>query len=268
MTLKETILYFLKMPALQPLWEKTHRLSLIGMNYWGGNDLYSSGEIKVIEYVYKKLLTNSKTSFTIFDVGANVGKYCKCLVELAPKNKKIQLHCFEPSKKTFEKLASASLSNTFIQISYNNFGLSDVAESKELYSSSDTATIASLYNTKDKLGKFKEEYKEEIVLKTIDDYCEQGQISHIDFLKIDVEGHEISTLKGATKMIAAKAISYIQFEFGDCNIASKTYMRDFFDLLPQYNIYRILPNGMRHIKNYSEDIEIFATSNFLAVLKQ
>lgn len=269
MSLKNTALYILKLSFLQFFWEKIHRLSLIGMNYWGGNDLFSSGEINVIQYVYKELLSrkSKQNTLQVFDVGANVGKYCRFLIDLAPQSKQLHIHCFEPSKKTFEKLSSVSTSHSNIKIYHNNFGLSDTSEEKELYSSSETATIASLYNTRDKASIFKEEYKEIIELKTIDEYCVTNSITHIDFLKIDVEGHEISTLKGAKKMLETSAIHYIQFEFGECNIASKTYMKDFFDILPQYNIYRILPNSIRKIKHYSEDIEIFATSNFLAVLK-
>ncbi|WP_445778772.1 hypothetical protein [Shewanella sp.] len=44
-------------------------------------------------------------------------------------------------------------------------------------------------------------------------------------IKIDIEGHELSVLKvfGA----AIEATKVIQFEFGDCNIDTRTYFQDF-----------------------------------------
>jgi hypothetical protein len=38
-------------------------------------------------------------------------------------------------------------------------------------------------------------------LQTLDDYCEKNEIDKIDFIKIDVEGHEYKTLAGGMKTI-------------------------------------------------------------------
>lgn len=266
MPLKKTILSFIKLPIFQPIWEKTHRYSLIGMNYWGGCNVNESGEISVIKLIYNKL--NKQNEIVIFDVGANVGKYLEILVSLAPNNKNVHIHCFEPSKNSFKILSSKQFANNKIKAYYNNFGLSNSSETKELFSSSKTATIASLYNLRSPENDFKQEYSEQVHLSTISDYCQQNKITAIDFLKLDIEGHELNALHGALDMINSNAIKHIQFEFGNCNIDSKSYMRDFFDILQNnYHLYRILPNGIRLINSYSEDLEIFATSNFLAILK-
>jgi hypothetical protein len=67
-------------------------------------------------------------------------------------------------------------------------------------------------------------------------------------------------------MIASGAIDWIQFEFGRCNIDSRTYLRDFFGLLnSHYVIYRLLRNGFRPIRHYHETYEIFTTTNFIAI---
>ncbi len=70
-------------------------------------------------------------------------------------------------------------------------------------------------------------------------------------------------------MIEEKKIRFIQFEFGPCNIDSRTYFRDFYDLLNEnYSLYRIAANGLRAITRYTTDCEVFATSNFLAELRR
>ena len=69
-------------------------------------------------------------------------------------------------------------------------------------------------------------------------------------------------------MISDKKINFIQFEFGGCNIDSRTYFQDFFYLLnDNYTIYRDLKNGLFEMPVYKETYEIFITINFLAVAK-
>ena len=66
-------------------------------------------------------------------------------------------------------------------------------------------------------------------------------------------------------------IKALTFEFGSGNVNSRTFFRDFWDLLNPlgYKIYRILPSSrMMPIKEYYEDCEYFrGVSNYLAVLQ-
>jgi len=109
---------------------------------------------------------------------------------------------------------------------------------------------------------------EAIKLTTIDAYCAENQIERIHFLKLDIEGHELNALNGAKKMIKDNRIDFIQFEFGGCNIDSRTYFQDFYYFLKDnYTIYRILKDGIYELSNYKEIYEIFITTNFLAIKK-
>lgn len=97
---------------------------------------------------------------------------------------------------------------------------------------------------------------------------QREKIRNIDFLKIDVEGDELNVLYGASNMLEMRGIKAIQFEFGGTHIDSRTYFRDFWNLLsPQYDIYRVIQNGLHRICKYTELLEIFACQNFLAILK-
>jgi len=61
----------------------------------------------------------------------------------------------------------------------------------------------------------------------------------------------------------------VQFEFGEANIDSRTYFRDFHQLLgTDYDLYRIVPDGLQPLAGYSAELEIFATINYLAELKR
>ena len=107
---------------------------------------------------------------------------------------------------------------------------------------------------------------EQVQVQTIDDFCEAKRIDRIDFLKLDVDGHELSALRGAQRMLTAGLISMIQFEFGPANIYSRTYFYDFWSLLSNmYDIYRIIPKGIAPISHYGEHLETFLTTNYLAL---
>jgi hypothetical protein len=130
------------------------------------------------------------------------------------------------------------------------------------------STISSLHNLKADRLKNRDVITNQVELETIDEFCINNQIKEIDLLKIDIEGHELIALKGAINMLKALKINYIQFEFSEFNIESKTYFRDFYNLLcSNYNIYRVVKNGLYLIGNYNENLEVFQTSNFIAELK-
>jgi hypothetical protein len=111
---------------------------------------------------------------------------------------------------------------------------------------------------------------EQIFTQTIDFYCSQNDIPHIDLLKLDIEGHELAALRGAELMLRNKAIEVITFEFGGANIDSRTYFHDFylFFEMHQMTLFRITPSGYLHpLKAYQEIYEQFTTTNFLATKK-
>jgi hypothetical protein len=128
--------------------------------------------------------------------------------------------------------------------------------------------VASLHQIHQPHEEFKEEYTEKVSIDTIDFFCVKNEIKRIDYLKLDIEGHEYKALLGAKRMLAEKRITFIQFEFGECNIDSRTFFRDFYNLLnDNYNFYRIVSNGITRINEYTTDLETFATINYLAEMK-
>lgn len=103
---------------------------------------------------------------------------------------------------------------------------------------------------------------------TLDAYAKQAGVSRIDLLKMDIEGHELHALGGAAGLLGAGAVRVLTFEFGSANVNSRTFFRDFWDLLTGcgYRIERIIPGGgTLPIRRYTEELEYFrGATNYVA----
>ena len=244
---------------MQGFYETLFRLALKGMNYGNGGDFKESGELNVLNYIQNKF--KHEKSFTLFDVGANIGNYSKVLADFFGKTAIV--HAFEPSSFTFEKLRENTAGRSGIIT--NNFGFSDYDDKVLLYTNKEASGLASVYQRNLAQMSISMEKSEEILLFTADNYCLENNINRIHLLKIDVEGHELNVLKGAAKLLSDGAVEFIQFEFGGTNIDSKTYFRDFYNLLKdRYRLYRIVKDGLYEVKQYKITQEVFVSTNYLA----
>jgi hypothetical protein len=107
----------------------------------------------------------------------------------------------------------------------------------------------------------------EVALTTLDQYCDEQGIPGIDFIKIDTEGNELEVLRGGQKRIECGLLPLIQFEFNEMNVVSRSFLRDFYQLLKSYEFFRLMPSGLLPLGSYSPRHEIFAFQNILAVRK-
>lgn len=240
----------------QPFYQKLHSLSLRGLNY----GMVDSGEEEVLKRVSLRM-AKSKKPLVLFDVGANIGKYALTLLKTFPESSNI--YGFEPSKKTFEELKR----NLGVHdVKLFNIGFGEKKEHINLYSIGENTTLASAYQRES--NENETVHVEQIEISTIDAFCKNHNIDKIDFLKVDVEGYEINVFKGASEMFKNNKINTIQFEFGGTQIEPRVFIRDFYSLFsPNYNLFRILKDGLEPIKKYNERLENFSYSNYLAVLK-
>ena len=261
--MRQQILKIFRSAKFQPFWVKLHHISLIGMNYFGGASLNHSGEISALSLMKKKL--EEKEQIVIFDVGANSGEYSLLSYKFFGQNSLI--HAFEPSVYAFKQLENKT--SDFSEIKIHKLGIGTEKETLQLFSSGKGRTTASVYNLAYSINDFRAEFTESIDVTSIDSFCQENNISFIDILKIDIEGHELAALKGARNMIESNSVNFIQFEFGKCDIDSKVFFRDFYDILvSKYKIYRIVSDGLFEISDYDSSLEVFHTANFLAEKRQ
>lgn len=244
---------------IQYLIEKLLRYS------YGGGNIQTSGELDALKYVCNRLNSHAVgQELVLFDVGANVGNYSLVMSKYFAEP--YHIYAFEPLNSTFHMLEERISVNPFIKC--YNFGFSSEEISMPIYTNASGSGMSSVYQRR--LDHFGLNLGESVECKfsTIDNFCAANHLDRLNFLKIDVEGHELSVLKGAQKMIENGQIDFIQFEFAGCNIDSRTFFQDFWYLLKdKYSLYRIYPHGLYPIKKYTELCEIFICTNYLAELK-
>ncbi len=203
----------------------------------------------------------SNQSMLFIDIGANVGHYSQMIIKYCEKStQKYFIHAFEPVNQTFDQL-SQNLSKQE-NIILNQIGISDRNEELSIYTNTNHNSLSSIYQ-RDIQGQTYE--KELIKVITLDSYCAENNIHNIDFLKIDIEGHELAAFLGMKNLLEQKKIKAIQFEYGGANIDSRTFLKDFFLFFNSlgYSIYKIMPNNIEK-RNYHPSMENFNYANYVA----
>ncbi len=226
-----------------------------------------SGSSSLGSEVKAALRFMSGQDLIVFDVGANKGDWTAELVRRA--GPRIRRVCqFEPSPHNIALLTERFKDDR--RVSLVPHAASDRKGEAELFSDVPGSGAASLY--KRRLDHFGIVLDKSARVRTvsIDDFIAEQKIRKVDFMKMDIEGHELAALAGAQHALKAGVISALSFEFGGANIDSRTYFQDFWYFLTPlgFDIFRILPGGgVVRVQRYSEMLEIFRTSNYLAVLR-
>ncbi|MDD2714780.1 MAG: FkbM family methyltransferase [Candidatus Wallbacteria bacterium] len=244
--------FFNLLPQRSCLLYRASKKYLDRYNNDNNDDMQSNGELAFLKQEL------SVDTGIVFDVGANVGDWAKLALEI---NSKISLHCFEPSSATFDILKNNSFPpNVFL----NNVGLGDTSGELELQIAGEGSGANSIYQRRGVLDNIK--FKaEKITVLTLDDYCSTHNLKQIDFLKIDVEGHELAVFKGMREMLKKGQVKVIQFEYGGSYLDARIQLGDIWELFSSldYSFYKIFPAGPERILKYSQDLETFQYSNWV-----
>ncbi len=203
----------------------------------------------------------------ILDIGANVGNYSRLIREF---NADAVIHAFEPHPETFKQLKSVSKQ---LNVQAFNCAVSDIAGMQKLFDyvpveGSHGSEHASLLQNVIENMHGAESASWDVETTTVDQFVEQQAIRHINLIKIDVEGNELRVLQGATKTIGKNMVDLIQFEFNETSMIDRVFLKDFYELLPNYDFFRMLPDGLVAMGSYVTLLsEIFAYQNIVAQRK-
>jgi hypothetical protein len=201
---------------------------------FGNGDCNTNGELSFFNSIKDKC-------DIIFDVG--------CRSDTLMLNATCSVHYFDPVETFINELKLQPNINS--QSFFNSFGLSNVNSVSEYYSCYQSfhnrsgTGISPQYN----------DITTPVLLnvKKGCDYIKEQNISKIDFLKIDTEGHEFSVIKGFEDSI--KIVKVIQFEYGGCFLDSNVKLFDLVTHLKNNNFSKfsyLADEGLVEITNFED----------------
>ena len=156
----------------------------------------------------------------IFDVGAHRGETALKYRGLFPD---ATIHCFEPFRVSFDVLEGALAGDTRVHTHCLALGAS--AGRGTLHSNRSAATN-SLLQTDARAGSYwggellATDAKVEVPITTLDAFCAERSIKHLDILKLDVQGTEFEVLEGGADLLREQAIDLVYLEM----IVAPTYV--------------------------------------------
>lgn len=126
----------------------------------------------------------------VLDIGANIGFYTTRLSRLVGAAGRV--HSFEPDATNFRHLSSAAC--MLPNVSLNNKAVGRESGQLKLYLSDSLNVDHRTYEP--------EMYDSVLTVDvtSIDDYL-LGQDGHVDFIKMDIQGHEMEAVAGMSKML-------------------------------------------------------------------
>lgn len=246
-------------PAFERFNLLLNRLSLSGLGILNYENSCLSGE----KLFLKDYLSNLSKG-VVLDIGANIGRYSREILSINPS---LRVYAFEPHPHSYLQLAANIAHPNFYAI---NAAVGNQAGSLTLfdYECDDGSSHASLHRQVIEEIHQKKSISHQVKVIRLDSYLKEQGIDDIKLIKIDTEGNEFVVLQGLSSYLLSGKIQAIQFEFNEMNTISRVFFKDFWDLMPNYDFYRLLPTGMLPINKYDPlKCEIFAYQNIVAIRK-
>jgi FkbM family methyltransferase len=173
-----------------------------------GYDLHrisSDGDLGRDPFRDMRKLSAGGRKLVVFDVGANVGQSVDRFRETLDDP---MIHSFEPEPATFAELRRRKGDVPGLHL--NNFALGSKRGTAELNRNTFSDMSSILQPGRDSWGSIKD--KTPIEIRTLDEYCHDHGVTHIDILKSDTQGYDLEVLKGAEQLMAHRRIKLIYLE--------------------------------------------------------
>jgi FkbM family methyltransferase len=162
---------------------------------------------------------------TALDVGANIGNHTAFFCDWAR-----QVLAFEPNPPIFNRLVKLIAENHLDNVTPYGLGLSDIEGELDFYTTPGAAGMSSLEASPQSVR------AGTVPVRRGDDILRENRIANVDFIKIDVEGHEREVLTGLKDTITDNR-PVIVAEFSEASIRKFSLPEKLYFLLPGYRIY-------------------------------
>lgn len=221
-----------------------------------GNDPRSNGEYWLLDTL---LQSKRGDRMTLFDVGANRGDWAAMAAQmLIQTGETACIHAFEPTGSTFSYLSDRF--NLDKRVTLNHLALSDTAGEADFFIVDELAGTNSLHGTGS-------QQTERVRLATLDAYVQEHDLVHIDLVKSDTEGHDLSVLRGAEMIMREGRVDIWQFEYNHRWIANRAFLKDVFDWLADkpYRLGKLFNGGIELFEAWHPELERYFEANYVLV---
>jgi len=218
--------------------------------------LFGTSEKKIDNL--KKLFKSNK-KLTIIDIGANVGSISLPLAKIFNKSK---IFAIEPTNYAFKKLTKNLNLNKNLKknISLNQLFISKINKPKKVWSSWNFDSDNNKH--KQHLGTLHSIKKKSYI--SLNNFIKLKKIKKVDFIKLDVDGHELDVLKSGDKflknnkpIIFIEIAPYLYPEFGYTCSKLITYIKKL-----KYSFYTEDLKKIIDIDSYVKKITNGGSENF------
>lgn len=230
----------------------------LGYEYSYGNNT----ELWVFNFL--KVLNSKKQINLFIDVGVNIGQ---TLIKIKSIQPNVEYIGFDPSIKCISYVQSLQSLNDLNNSTLLAVGISDTVGKLTLRGYSDTDTRASFSNAQ--IREDQATFFTTVPVFSLDFILKENQLNQLVVLKIDVEGHELSVLKGARELLKM-ANPIILFEVlphhnidEKINIANELYK---FLIKNNYTIYNLEQNTykLKKVKSLIDNEDNYSVTDFVA----
>lgn len=156
-----------------------------------------------LTFAFKRII---RPGDTVIDAGANIGYFSLLAAKCVGKTGAV--HAFEPIPDTFARLSENVALNTYSNITLNRIALAEQPGELEFEVPQEAGTNLSLDRLATSVitGQGK---RLRVQASTLDEHVARNGIGSIKFAKFDIEGGEVSAVKGMQAVLSARQIAYL-----------------------------------------------------------
>ena len=184
-------------------------------------------------YIMGKVLSKSDV---FIDIGAYIGLMSLFAAKAVGPGGEV--HCFEPEPHIFAILSKNVIMNSLNNVRTNQYALGSAQGVAKLFNNLDVSAGASSLIKKNAQ---KEEDGIEVAVDTLDRYLEKQSLKKIKMIKVDVEGYELETLKGAANVLSRKdpPVLCVEYSLDNPIMGDPRDLYRYIRIVNEYKVFRL-----------------------------